>query len=198
MSNTKNAYAQKAKRRKLVELTKKLETKNNLKNSAIETGKDLVVGAVIGGTAGALVGKPSLLVGIGVTLAGHYFGHPLATSFGVGMMASGGYQIGQAAMNGTDGLEGMDAVKARFKAFTQNLKERLYIDKIIKPKPAATTNTGTAGLGEVQYFRYPAQETVNGPDDFSGLDAIENQLEEVAGTSGYDGIDGADEDNPIL
>ena len=197
MSKNTNPYAQKAKRKKLLELTKKLDTKNNLKNSALETGKDLVVGAVIGGTAGAFVGKPSLLVGIGVSLAGHYFGQPLATSFGLGMMASGGYQIGQSVMNGTEGLEGMDAAKARFKAFTQNLKERLYLDKIIKPKAAASNNTGTAGLGEVQYFQYP-QETVNGPDDFSGLDSIEQQLKEVAGTSGYEGIEGPDDDSPIL
>ncbi|MBX3164692.1 MAG: hypothetical protein KF900_09430 [Bacteroidetes bacterium] len=145
-------------------------SKGNVKHSALGTVKDLVVGTVGGGLAGAAIGKPSLLVGIGTSLVGYYLGSSLATSFGLGMMASGGYQIGQGAMNGTS-LSGLDGAKERMKSFGQNIKQRLYIDKFIKPK-ASAGDTGTNGLGSVQYFKYPQNQEL----DMSGLDAIEEAI----------------------
>lgn len=163
--------AKKAKRKKeeTLSLINKMDTKGNAKSSAIESVKDLVVGVVGGGLAGSAVGKPSLLVGLGTSLVGHYMGAPLMTSFGLGMMASGGHQIGQGAVSG---LSGMAEVKERMKAFGNNLKQRLYLDKIIKPK----TIEATEGIGTVQYFRYP--QSKDQPLDMGSLDELERQIEE--------------------
>lgn len=150
-------------------MTQRLETKGDIKNTFIETAKDVVVGAVGGGLAGAAIGKPSLLVGLGTSLVGHYVGVPMATSFGLGMMATGGYQIGSGMVNG---LSGVDGVKERVKAFTENLKQRLYLDKIIKKK--ASTNEATNGMGSVQYFKYPKNETQE--LDMGSLDNIEQEI----------------------
>src|SRR4051812_1169561 len=110
MSKTKKKRATKSKKTHVLALAKELNTKGSAKNSAIESVKDLVVGVVGGGLAGAAIGKPSLLVGLGTSLMGHYIGSSMATSFGLGMMASGGYQIGQGAVNGTS-LSGLDGAK---------------------------------------------------------------------------------------
>jgi hypothetical protein len=171
MSNTESKHAKNARKAKILALATKLETKGDVKHSAIETVKDLVVGVVGGGLAGAAVGKPSLLVGLGTTMIGHYAGSSLATSFGLGMMASGGYQIGAGAVSGT-GLSGIEEAKERMKAFGANIKERFYLDKIIKPK----AEEGTNGLGKVQYFKYPQQK--NQSLDMAALDHIESQIAE--------------------
>lgn len=171
MSKKKSKKSSKAKQHSklLSGMTQRLETKGNIKNTFIETAKDVVVGAVGGGLAGAAIGKPSLLVGLGTSLVGHYVGVPMATSFGLGMMATGGYQIGSGMVNG---LSGVDGVKERVKAFTENLKQRLYLDKIIKKK--ASTDEGTNGMGSVQYFKYPKNETQE--LDMGSLDNIEQEI----------------------
>jgi hypothetical protein len=151
-------------------IAQELNTKGDAKNSAIESVKDLVVGVVGGGLAGAAIGKPSLLVGLGTSLIGHYMGSSMATSFGFGMMASGGYQIGQGAVNGTS-LTGLDGAKERMKAFGQNIKQRLYIDKIIKPKEG-DQGDGANGMGNVQYFKYPQNQEL----DMGALDNIEREI----------------------
>ncbi|MFO0356428.1 MAG: hypothetical protein ACK50A_05690 [Sphingobacteriaceae bacterium] len=198
MSKKKNSKASKAKKAHVLAIAAELDTKGNAKNSAIESVKDLVVGVVGGGLAGAAIGKPSLLVGFGTSLIGHYMGSSMATSFGMGMMASGGYQIGQGAVNGTS-LSGLEGAKERMKAFGQNIKQRLYLDKIIKPKEAETKEEGTNGMGSVQYFKYPQRETQE--IDMSGLDEIENaiarsgeqfQQKQMSGT--YDDVSGLEDE----
>jgi hypothetical protein len=144
-------------------ILQELDTKGDPKNSLIESVKSLVVGVVGGGLAGAAIGKPSLAVGFATSLTGNFLKQPLLTTLGMGMMASGGYQIGT-GLKGTDGLDG---AKDRMKSFGQNLKQRLYLDKIIKPK------SGTDGVGEVQYFKYPQKEI-----DMGSLDNLEQQIAE--------------------
>ena len=176
----KNKQANKA---KVSALVHKLETKGSAKNSAIESLKDLVVGVVGGGLAGAAFGKPSLLFGLGTSLIGHYMGSSTATSFGLGMMASGGYQI-TSGTNGVNGLGAVDAAKERIKAFGKNLKARFYIDKIIKPKKK---DEGTDGMGNVQYFKYPSDEKAL---DLGALNSIEDQITREAEKQ----MSGADDD----
>lgn len=197
MSKTKKKPASKAKKAHVLAIAKELNTKGDAKNSAIESVKDLVIGVVGGGLAGAAIGKPSLLVGFGTSLIGHYMGSSLATSFGMGMMASGGYQIGQGAVNGTS-LSGMDAVKERMKAFGTNIKQRLYLDKIIKPKEEGKEKEeSTNGMGSVQYFKYPQQ---NQELDLGALDDIESaiarsgeQYEQKQMSGTYDEVSGMEE-----
>ncbi|MBI3519179.1 MAG: hypothetical protein HY062_07455 [Bacteroidetes bacterium] len=169
MSKKKSKKSSYKKHSQVLSLTSELDTKGNAKNSAIETLKDLTIGVVGGGLAGAAIGKPSLLVGLGASLIGHYAGVPMATSFGLGMMASGGYQIGSGAVNG---LSGMNGVKERVKSFSENFKQRLYLDKIIKPKKQEEESTN--GMGNVQYFKYPQSE--NKELDMGSLDNIEQEI----------------------
>lgn len=189
----KKGKTSKAKKAHVLAIAKELDTKGNAKNSAIESVKDLVIGVVGGGLAGAAIGKPSLLVGFGTSLMGHYMGSSMATSFGMGMMASGGYQIGQGAVNG---LTGLDGAKERMKAFGANIKQRLYIDKIIKPKEVTQGDEGTSGLGNVQYFKYPQTQEL----DMGALDNIESeiarsgeQFERRQMSGAYDEMSGAED-----
>jgi hypothetical protein len=169
MSKKKNKKSSKKNQSKVMTLTQPLETKGNGKNTAIETLKDIAVGVIGGGLAGAAIGKPSLLTGIGTSLIGHYVGVPLMTSFGFGMMASGTYQMATGSVNGVSGLEG---VKERVQLFKESLKQRLYLDKIIKPKKKE--DEGANGMGSVQYFKYP--NTENKELDMGSLDNIEREI----------------------
>ena len=152
-----------------------LQTEGDLKNSALEMLKTGVLG-VAGAGAGAAIGKPSLLLGLGVIMAGHYYKSNKLTAIGTGMLASGAYK----AVKGVDGTEvaGLDGAKERLQAFGKDLKERLYIDKIkniISNKKPEKETTGTEGLGEIQYFN-----PTNAIDNMGSLDAIEEEIQNHA------------------
>jgi hypothetical protein len=172
-----NRYAKKAHQNNVLHsISESLETKDNPKNTAIETAKDVIVGVVGGGLVGAAIGKPSFLVGLGVTGMGHYTGHRLASLFGVGLMAANGFQ--NKSVSGVDGLS-IDAVKERVTAYSHNLKEKLYLDKVPflnKNKEVESTN----GMGELQFFHHPSD--MNGAynelnNELSALNHIERQIE---------------------
>ena len=168
MSKKKNRYSQKAKKKHFLSgMNEELPTKGNAKNTLLETGKDILIGVVGGGLIGAIIGKPSLAVGIITTGAGHYTDNKLIQLLGIGMMAANGFQ----KTGAVSGLEGLEGVKERLQAYKESLSEKFYLDKILKKKGA------TNGIGELQYFSYPGS-SVNG--DLAALDDIENQLAESA------------------
>ena len=171
MSKKKNRYQKKAaKKHFLAGMNEGLPTKGDAKNTMLETGKDILIGVLGGGLVGAIVGKPSLAVGIVTTGVGHYTGNKLVQIFGIGIMAANGFQKNAAV----SGLEGLDGVKERLQAYKESMSEKFYLDKILKKKtaPAATTN----GIGELQYFTYP--DNMNG--HLAALDDIEQQIAESA------------------
>lgn len=172
----KNQYARHARKKHFLEgFADGFDAKGNVKNTVFETGKDLLVGVLGGGLVGSAIGKPSLLVGIVTTGIGHYSGNRLAQLFGLGLMASNGFQK-NASVNGLDGLEG---VKERMLAYRDTFAQKFYIDKFLKKKTAATTVgavPGTEDVGDVQYFNYG--DSMNG--DLAALDDIEQQLAESA------------------
>lgn len=143
-------------------------TGEKVKNSVVQTGKDLLIGVIGGGIAGAVIGKPSLLIGAGVTGYGHYANKPTVTTFGIGMMAASGFNAGTNATNGIDGFSKED-VKARLMNFKDSFTSKLFLDKIIKRKTEESTN----GMGAVQYYEYPNE---NKELDFSALDRLHNQV----------------------
>ncbi|MBI3518064.1 MAG: hypothetical protein HY062_01735 [Bacteroidetes bacterium] len=204
MSNkSKNKYVQQARQKTLMGTkdSAAVETKHDFKKTAAYTGRDILFGGIAGSLAGAVVGRSSLLVGIAITGAGHYFGSPSAAVFGVGMMASGGYQTVSAAMNGTE-KEGIEGIKERFSNFKDNLKRQLFLDKIMKKKKAKEKTEeeeeGTNGMGNVQYFKHPGGEDVSGLD-FTEANRIEQQIEEsgkkFAQMNGMDGDFSGTEDD---
>jgi hypothetical protein len=165
MPRKKSRYYKKAKMKSFLSgFAAVSNTKGKLKDSALETGKDLLVGVIGGGVIGAIIGKPSLLVGLLTTGAGHYTNSRLIQLLGLGMMASNGFQT----KTTVSGLEGLEGVKERLQAYQQSFKEKFYLDKIIKKKEVS-------GFGEVQYFNYP--ESMG---DLAALDDIERQLEQSA------------------
>lgn len=173
----KNQYLNKARQKSLTGTSSShaADAKGDFKTTAAYTGRDILFGAIGGSLAGAVVGRSSLLVGVIVTGAGHYFGSPSAAMFGVGMMASGGYQTVSGAMNGTE-KEGIEGIKERFGNFKENLKRQLFLDKIAskkKSKDKEDDDESTNGMGRVQYFKHPSAEL-----DFSEANRIEKQIEE--------------------
>jgi len=167
-------------------LTQTLATKGNIKNSAIETGKDLVIGVIAGGFAGAAIGRPSLIVGFLTSGIGHYLDNKLLTSAGLGMMASNSFA--PKGMQGIEGLEGLDGVKERVQAFKETLTYKTYLDKVkalklSKPK-------AISGLGDVQYFSYPNNMLEGASDDLAFLNQIEHQIANTAlPVSGLDAVE---------
>jgi hypothetical protein len=150
-----------------------------VKHTAISTGKDLLIGVIGGGIAGAVIGKPALLIGVGVTGYGHYANKPSLTTFGIGMMASGGFSGTPITTSTTQGIDGfsVDDVKARVMNFKDSIISRLFLDKIIKKTESTgtsnQTDNGSNGVGEVQYL--PSMNP-NKELDFSALDNLEKQI----------------------
>ncbi len=61
----KGRYTKKGKRQTMMQgLGSELSTEGNFKNTAIETGKGILVGVLGGGLLGAAIGKPSFVIGI--------------------------------------------------------------------------------------------------------------------------------------
>ncbi len=184
---SKNIYVQKARQKSLSgasETAHEVETKHDFKKTAAYTGRDILFGGIGGALAGALVGRSSLLIGIAVTGAGHFFGSPSAAMFGVGLMASGGYQAASGAMHGVE-KEGMEGIKERFISFKDSLKHQLFLDKIIPSKKTANEKTETEteettnGLDDVQYIKHPGNEEsdLNGKElDLSEANKIISQI----------------------
>jgi hypothetical protein len=174
---TKNKFQRNASKKKMLNnITQTLPTKGDIKNSAIETGKDLVIGVIAGGFAGAAIGRPSLIVGFLTSGIGHYLDNKLLTSAGLGMMASNSFI--PKTMQGIEGLEGLEGVKERVQAFKETLTYKTYLDKVKalkigKPK-------ALSGMGEVQYFSYPSNMLEGAADDLAFLNQIENQIANTA------------------
>lgn len=187
----KNSYQQKAKKKSIIEgFSDPNVTKGDWKAALALTGLTVVV-AVGGGFAGAAIGKPALLIGAGVSGAGHYTGSPLATMFGLSMMASGGFLTGNKSVNG---IKGLDGAKERMKLFQEELKQKFYLDKIKKKKPDEAKKAAVGDIGAVQYFNYP--ELAAYYSNNAHLDRIEAQItgaaEQFAGDyeTGVSGLEG--------
>lgn len=171
MSKKKNRYQKKASKKNFLSgMNEGLPTKGNAKNTLMETGKDILIGVLGGGLIGAIIGKPSLAVGIVTTGVGHYTDNKLVQILGIGIMAGNGFNKAETV----SGLEGLDGVKERIKAYKESMAERFYLDKILKKKVAAAAATN--GFGELQYFTYP--DPLNG--HLAALDDIEQQIAESA------------------
>jgi hypothetical protein len=168
----KNSYEKKAHRKHMLNGTEASAAKGE--QSKTVTAITDVVAGVVGMATGAIIGRGSFFAGLAVIGGASYFRSRAAGAFGVGLMATGGYQL--ASLHGN--VSGIDGVKERLKAFKDDLKHRLFLDKIIKSKKPAeqTGEEGTNGMGEVQYFNYPNKELEGGPLNFSALDQIERQI----------------------
>lgn len=179
MAKSKNSY-QKAALKKSLSGTATGSAGEKVKDAATELGKDIVVGVIGGGVAGAVLGRLSFVVGAAVTGVGHYAKSRIASALGLGMMASGTYQT-MSGMNGKP-ASGLDGVKERLLALKDDMKKRIFLDKVLKAKEKKEEKTeeGTNGLGQVQYFVYPNSEESMGEVEMSELDKIQKQIQDSA------------------
>lgn len=177
MSKKKGTYAKKSRKKGVLSgITETLETKGDLKNTAIETLKDLIAGVLAGGIAGAAIGRSSLVVGAVVTGIGHYTKSRLASIFGVGMMASNGFQKTGEEVSGTGKTGILNGVKERLTTYKESFLQKLFLDKILKKTEKTESGDGTSGVGEVRYFVYPGEK---GKElDMSELERIEKAIAE--------------------
>lgn len=188
-----NSFEKKVRKRHLLNgITDKLNTKKDVQNTLLETGKDLLIGVIGGGLAGAAIGKPSLLLGIGVTGLGHYYDYQIAKLFGIGLMAANGFQD-----KSLKGLTGINGVKERVHAYKENFKEKFYITSILtkhKKKDlegiglgiGLGSGIGSSAVGAIQFFHYPHDVETNSVEGFINngereLNYIDNQI----AVSGY-------------
>lgn len=188
MENKKNQYEKAAKKKSLLgSITSDLETKGDVKNTVIETGKDLLIGVVGGGVVGAAIGRASLAIGAVVTAVGHYTKSRLASIFGLGMMASNGFQKTDKPVSGIEDQNMLEGVKERVMTYKDSLSQKLFLDKLIKSKKTEEKKAeATNGVGEVQYFVYPGSKELEGTEeskalDMGALEDIEQQMAESAG-----------------
>lgn len=194
----KNPYMKDGKSKGFIQFDKRLSTKGDVKNTAIETGKDILIGAIGGGLIAAVIGKPSMLVGIGMTGAGHYLDNGLLKILGIGVMASNGL-LGQSGYS-------KDAIMSRVQSLKGNISEKLFIDKLLGKK--GSEDAGTSGMGEVQFFNYP-NDMSEAYKELSGeLDSLNNlhrnlirngmtRMEQMEGMMDMEGVeDVGDIDGP--
>lgn len=160
----KNRYIKKATKTKFLQVIKgNVSAKGNKGATAILTLKDIVIAVVAGRLIAVNTGGFSVPVGAVITAAGHFFGNQNLQALGIGTMAASN----QRKSDTISGIDGLDGVKERMKAYKESLLEDFFIKKLFKKK-------GVNGMGEVQYFNYP--DTTVG--ELAALDNIENQLVE--------------------
>jgi hypothetical protein len=176
MAKRKNRYQKKAQQQDFLGSLGIKHEEGDFEKAALAFGKDVLFGAVGGTVAGAVIGRPALLVGLAVSLTGHYMKSNATAALGIGMMAAGGYKTAS-SINGPE-HDGIDGIKDRLLALREDFKHKLFLDKILKPKASAdTTDDNNNGVGEVQYFNYPNAELQGGGDlDMGALDRIERQI----------------------
>lgn len=199
MNQLKNKYAKKAHKEALMGLgntttassgsENKSKTSIDYKKTMADTGRDILIGGIGGGLAGTIIGRFSFLAGIVVAGVGHAMSSPATAGFGIGLMASGGFQ-GIKSVNGVEGTDGVDGIKERLTHYKETIKKQFFLDKLPKSKSskksADTTDESTNGVGNVQYFKHPNAEDseMNGANelDFSEANKLEQQIEASAKT----------------
>ncbi|MFZ5552488.1 MAG: hypothetical protein ACOZCO_05175 [Bacteroidota bacterium] len=174
MKDEKNKYEKKKDRKSLKERMK--NPKTHLKDAGQGLLRDLVVGVVAGGATGAIVGRPSLVIGLVVNAAGHFMEMPGISSFGMGMMASNGFQGEGITVGGTEPTA-MERAKQRLLNYKNNFTQKIYLDKIMKKADEKKSTDTDKPVGEVKYFVYPGSENADMSGmDMTALDKIENQI----------------------
>jgi hypothetical protein len=181
MENKKNRYEERGEKKGLLHgITNSLDTKGQIQNSAIETVKDMVIGAVGGGVAGAMCGRAAFPLGAVVTGVGHYMGNRMATAFGIGMMTSYVRVNSNKNVNGTEEQSMMDGVNERLNDFKEQLYHKFFLDKFLPKKQETKKTESTNGVGEVQYFSSAAPNELEGASDELDLSALERLERQIA------------------
>jgi len=147
-------------------------TKGKGKETIYKTLAHVGVAVIGGGLATVVIGKPSFLVGLGLTGYGYYKDISWLAPLGIGMMASSHLVPNESnpPKSGFSVKQEIEDVKDRFTSLKESLLSKTYIDKIYKPK--ATSNSSANRTMEIPAM----EETTNG---FGSVDANLNVLNQI-------------------
>ncbi|GAA5030730.1 hypothetical protein GCM10011506_22250 [Marivirga lumbricoides] len=153
-----------------------MEKKVLIKNSLIETGKNLGSG-LVGMVAGSAVGRHSLWIGAATIFGGAWYQYDWLTSAGVGMVASNGFvQRNEENVSGMDGFQDEVAnAKNRALSSLKALGKKVYLDKL---SPSLSEKLGLNGLEDGEILMLNGDIGDIGNFDTSEVDDIIRQLED--------------------
>lgn len=177
-------------------LTEELNTRGDLKNSLIESAKDIASG-LLGAATGAIIGRPSFFVALPAIFVAEYVDNKLLKNFSVGMLSSGGYKLAK-GLSGVE-LTGLEGAKQRLKAYGEDLKQRLYLDKLtaLVGRKKTEVTKGADGTGATAGIEGAEQFDPLSALSIGALENIEQELlrqsqQHVSGN--YEDMSGLDED----
>ena len=138
-------------------------TKGKGKESVYKTLANVGVAVIGGGLVTAIIGKPSFLLGLGLTGLGYYKDISWLAPLGIGMMASSNL-VSNESNTGVSGFnlkQETENAKSRLMSLKDSLLSKTYIDKVIKPKATSKSSANrtietpvmeetTEGFGSVE------------------------------------------------
>ncbi len=153
-----------------------MKTKATVKDSLIETGKNLGSG-LVGMLAGSAVGRHSLWIGAATIFGGAWYEHDWLTSAGVGMVASNGFaQRSEENVSGLDGFQNeIGNAKNRALSSLKALGKKVYLDKL---SPSLSEKLGLDGMEDSEVLMVNGYMGDIGNFDTSEVDEIIRQLED--------------------
>ena len=176
----------------------KATAKQNVKDSLLETGKNLGSG-LVGMLAGSATGRHSLWLGALTIFGGAWYEHDWLTAAGVGMVASNGFGGGQPddSVDGIDGFQDeVENAKNRAISSLKALGKKVYLDKL---SPSLGQRLGLGAMEDSPLVFVGSEVTDQGNFDTSEVDDIIRQLEEglpvegsepsVQGNGGFTGAE---------
>lgn len=147
-------------------------TKGKGKETVYKTLAHVGVAVIGGGLVTAIIGKPSFLLGLGLTGLGYYKDISWLAPLGIGMMASS-HLVPNESNTGVSGFnlkQETENAKSRLMSFKDSLLSKTYIDKVIKPK--ATSKSSANRTTEI-----PAMEETT--EGFGSVEANLNVLNQI-------------------
>jgi hypothetical protein len=152
-----------------------MEKKAAIKDSLIETGKNLGSG-LVGMVAGSAVGRHSLWIGAATIFGGAWYQYDWLTSAGVGMVASNGFaQRNEEKLSGLDGFQDeIGNAKNRALSSLKALGKKVYLDKL---SPSLSEKLGLNGMEDSEVLMVNGYMGDIGNFDTSEVDEIIRQLE---------------------
>jgi hypothetical protein len=152
-----------------------MEKKAAIKDSLIETGKNLGSG-LVGMVAGSAVGRHSLWIGAATIFGGAWYQYDWLTSAGVGMVASNGFaQRNEDTPPGLDGFQDeIGNAKNRALSSLKALGKKVYLDKL---SPSLSEKLGLNGMEDSEVLMVNGYMGDIGNFDTSEVDEIIRQLE---------------------
>lgn len=147
-------------------------TKGKGKETVYKTLAHVGVAVIGGGLVTAIIGKPSFLLGLGLTGLGYYKDISWLAPLGIGMMASS-HLVPNESNTGVSGFnlkQETENAKSRLMSLKDSLLSKTYIDKVIKPKATSKSSANRT-------IETPAMEETT--EGFGSVEANLNVLNQI-------------------